>query len=368
MSMFHIPTRASDAQGSDGLPVDPLSTVETRNLCRNLFLLTTRGLLFGMQDACGYGVGWSGDDDRSDVRSVCGDFPALISEDLNRVQRQEGVDRLRTRITSAYIRGSAISLCWHIFDPDRRGFYAGAVNNERVVASILPGGAQHEEYARTLESIALFLHSLIGPDGEPIPVIFRPFHEHTGDWFWWGAPHATSEEYIALWRFTAGFLRDTMGVHSLLWAFSPALNHVGEGNRYFDRYPGDAYVDIFGADAYFRRDISPQDLLSFRENLRTVVHHARRRNKLVALTEVGQEGLSTPDWFTRVLLGSLKQDPVNSHVVYAAVWRNAGTTHHFAPYPGHTSVPDFLRFYHDPYTLFLRDLPPLYAPPATPAV
>ena len=366
MSIFHTRAAEREAPSGGGLPADPLATAGTRNLCGNLFLLTTRGLLFGMQDACGYGVGWSGDDDRSDVHSVCGDFPALISEDLSRVQRRDDGDRLRSRVTSAYLRGSAISLCWHISDPGNRGFYAREVDNERVVASILPGGARHEEYVRTLESIGLFLHSLVGPEGEPIPVIFRPFHEHTGDWFWWGAPHATPEEYISLWRFTAVFLRDTMGVHHLLWAFSPALGHVGEGDRYFDRYPGDAYVDIFGADAYFPRDISLRDLHSFRENLRTVVRHARSRNKLVALTEVGQEGLSTADWFTRVLLGSLKRDPVNSHVVYAAVWRNAGTTHHFAPYPGHASVPDFLRFYHDPYTLFLRDLPPLYVPPPVP--
>lgn len=366
MNTRRILTPEGEAPARRGLPVDPLATTETRNLCRNLFLLTTRGLLFGMQDACGYGVGWSGDDHRSDVHSVCGDYPALISEELNRVQRHDAVDRLASRITSAYIRGSVISLCWHLEDPDHRGFYAGDVNNRRVVASILPGGQRHEEYTRTLETAALFLHSLVGPGGEPIPVIFRPFHEHTGDWFWWGAPHATPEEYIALWRFTALFLRDTMSVHNLLWAFSPGLSHVGEGDRYFDRYPGDAYVDIFGADAYFRRHISRKDLRSFRENLHTVVSHARSRDKLVALTEVGQEGLPTPDWFTRVLLGSLKDDPVNAHIVYAAVWRNASTTHHFAPYPGHASVPDFLRFYHDPYTLFLRDVPPLYASPATP--
>lgn len=366
MNIPEIPMSEREAQAHGGLPVDPQATAETRNLCRNLFLLATRGMLFGMHDTCGYGVGWSGEDDRSDVHSVCGDYPALISEDLNHLQRQDGVDRLRSRITSAYLRGSAISLCWHQYDPANRGFYAKDVSNTRVVASILPGGARHEEYTRTLETVAVFLHSLRGPRGEAIPVILRPFHEHTGDWFWWGAPYSTPEEYKALWRFTALFLRDTMNVHSLLWAFSPALSHVGKGEKYFDRYPGDAYVDIFGADAYFLREISPQDLRSFRENLHTVVLHARSRNKLVALTEVGQEGLSTPDWFTRVLLGSLSEDPVNSHVVYAAVWRNASTTHHFAPYPGHASVPDFMRFYHDPHTLFLRDLPPLYASPATP--
>jgi len=94
-----------------------------------------------------------------------------------------------------------------------------------------------------------------------------------------------------------------------------------------------------------------------------MVTHAQGRTKLAAMTEVGQEAIPMSTWFTQAVLAPIKYDTVNTNIAYAAVWRNASTTHHFAPYPGHSSVPDFLVFYNDPYTLFESDLPPMYVLP-----
>lgn len=51
-------------------------------------------------------------------------------------------------------------------------------------------------------------------EGELIPVIFRPYHEHNGDWFWWGKGVNSEEDYIKLWQFTVEYLRDEKDVPS----------------------------------------------------------------------------------------------------------------------------------------------------------
>ncbi|MGE5498956.1 MAG: glycosyl hydrolase [Syntrophothermus sp.] len=342
---------------------DPLATKETRHLYLNLMNLTKRALLFGMQDVTGYGVGWTGDDDRSDIKSVVGDYPALYSEDINTIERNGELERQRYRIVSAYNRGGVTTFVWHQNDPQNRGFYNTDVNNERIVAQLLPGGASHEYYKTKLRNIASFMKSLRGKNGETIPVIFRPYHEHVGNWFWWGPAYTTTQEYNSIWQFTVNYLRDSCNVHSALWAISPSLDLVNKTGQYFNVYPGDKYVDIFGADYYFGSTVSTTDKSTFLANLKMLAGNAISRSKVVALTEVGQESLPTTDWFTNTLLPPFKTDSVASNIIYAAVWRNANTTHHYAPYPGHPTAPDFVKFYNDSYTMFEKDLPNMYAFP-----
>lgn len=329
--------------------IDPLATLKTKYLYANMAQYAQDNLMFGMHDATGYGVGWSGDDDRSDVKDVCGDYPAVYSWDMNKITRKIELDRVIYRITSAFERGGINTLCWHQYDPLGRGFYASDVNNEPIVVSLLPGGNQHDAYKAKLYQIAKVMKSLRGSDGHSIPIIFRPYHEHDGGWFWWGVGHCTSEEYNAIWHFTATFLRDSLNVHNLIYALSPSKFDNRED--YLDPYPGDDMIDIIGMDFYFNYPVNPVDRSHFLKRLRIVARLAEETNKVAALTEVGQEGIKTNYLFTNELLKPLKYDSIASNVSYAAVWRNANVTHHFAPYPGHSSVADFLNFYNDPYTL-----------------
>lgn len=344
--------------------VDQFANKQTRYLYLNLEDQMGRSLLFGMHDATGYGVGWSGDDDRSDVKDVVGDYPAVYSEDLNHITRGSQTDRVRYRLTSAYNRGGVITMCWHQYDPDGRSFYAENVNNEKIVSQILPGGIRHSDYLIKLKRVGDFFKSLRGTNGESIPIIFRPYHEHTGGWFWWGVGHCTTEEFNQLWQFTKHYLHDSLNVHNLLWAISPSFQHVGYGDNYFNVYPGDDYVDIFGGDKYFHTDPIPSsELNDFKNILQNIVAHSLNKNKIPALTEVGNENLTISNWFNNVLLEQFKDDQLINTYSYAAVWRNESTSHHFAPYPGHPSVPDFIKFYNDPYTLFESDLPDMYSIP-----
>ncbi len=335
----------------------------TRYLYANLANLSGRYMPFGMHDPTGYGVGWSGDDDRSDVKDVCGDYPAVSSWDLNGALNDDETEfaRFRHRIISTYKRGGVNSLCWHQFDPEGISFYAENLKYA-VVPTVLPGGKYHAFYKERLRRVALFFKSLRGEDGQSIPLLFRPFHEHDGNWFWWGAGPCTASDYNALWRFTHHFLRDSLNVHNLIYTISPSSFNTAAD--YVKIYPGDDQVDILGMDFYFSETISVAQQSSFVNRLHITAGLSTERHKLPALTEVGQEGLHTIDWHTHNLLPPLKNDSLACKMIYAAVWRNANTSHHFAPYPGHPSVPDFLDFYRDPATWFEKDLPDMYAPVA----
>ena len=340
--------------------IDRIATCETRYLYANLKKLAPDYLIFGMHDVTGYGVGWSGDDDRSDVKDVCGSYPALYSEDMNKITRGIDVDRVRYRVTSAYNRGGITTFSWHQIDPLGRGFNASDVNHENIVATLIPGGKYHEVYKEKLRTIAIFLKSLRGLNGQNVPIIFRPYHEHTGGWFWWGAGECSIDQYNSIWQFTVGFLRDSLNVHNVLYALSPAGQHVNRKEDYYNIFPGVDYVDIFGVDDYFSDNITEFEKHEFQKTLCYCVEAARDHDKVAALTETGQENLPTSNFFTDALLEPIKTDTIAMKISYAAVWRNSYELHHFAPYPGHPTVPDFLKFYHDPFTLFEDNLPDMY--------
>lgn len=338
--------------------VDAGATAETRALFVNLRQLGREKLLFGHQNSTFFGLGWQEQPDSSDVKTACGDYPAVYGWDL--VQTRKKPEVFARLIEEAFARGGIQTFSWHLWNPvTGKNFY----DCTPAVAAILPGGAKHDAYREQLKEVAGFFKGLKAKDGRPIPIIFRPFHEHTGSWFWWGQKHCTKEQYIALWRFTVECLRDELGVHQLLFAYSPSKKFEGR-EGYLERYPGDAYVDILGFDCY------DHSLKPYLESLRLVVTLAEERGKLPALTECGvPKGMpqaKTDTWYVKDLLEPIRDDPVARRLAYALVWQNRSDEQYWVPVPGKRGVADFKAFHADPFTVFERELPDLYVLPARP--
>jgi mannan endo-1,4-beta-mannosidase len=91
-----------------------------------------------------------------------------------------------------------------------------------------------------------------------------------------------------------------------------------------------------------------------------VVRYALDKNKVPALTETGLEKITNPTWYTTIMWNNMRKDSVARKIAYFLVWRNAHKGHFYAPYPGHNSVPDFIKFFNDPNSLFEKDLPNMY--------
>jgi mannan endo-1,4-beta-mannosidase len=229
-----------------------------------------------------------------------------------------------------------------------------------TVKELLPGGKAHDAYKTNLESIANLAKAARTADGTMVPIIFRPFHEMEGNWFWWGRQYRTPEEFKDVWRFTVEYLRDSLEVHNFLYAYSSDCKFK-TAEQYLTEYPGDEYVDVLGMDDYwdFRPD-GANDPQAAADKIKIVSDLAHERGKLAALTETGLESISDSTWFTQKLLPALRSK--GAKLAYVMLWRNdSRMKHHFyAPFPGHNSVPDFLKFYNDDYTLFENDLKNIY--------
>ncbi len=343
------------------LPADKQATKETINLYRNLKKNLDKGIMFGHQDDYAYGVNWKYEDGRSDIKDVTGDYPAVLGCEIGRIELDwdkdlDGVpfDKTKKYIQQAYKRGSIITISWHLNNP-----YTGKTAWEPApgtVTAILPGGEKNDYYKSWLDKVAVFMQGLTGENGEAIPVIFRPFHELNGSWFWWGKNHCTPNELISLYRFTEQYLRDTKGLHNLLYAYN--TDRFSTKEEYMERYPGDDYVDVVGFDIYQKGEVGSDTafIKDLDTSLTIIETIAKEHNKIPALTEFGYNEVPDSIWWTNVLWQGLK----NHNISYALAWRNAGAKangekEYWVPFKGQQSADDFVTFYNLPKTLFASD-------------
>jgi mannan endo-1,4-beta-mannosidase len=337
--------------------VDPLATRETKALYANLWLIQKKGVMFGHHDYPSYGVGWQGDANRSDVKDITGDYPAVYSLDMR------GIDQTKIDfIKAAFKRGGISMLVWHQNNPltEFQGapYPVGtAWDNTKVVDQILQeGSAMNVKYKKILDDAATAFFSMKDEKGMLIPVIFRPLHEHTQTWNWWGSSATTEGEFISFWRFIVHYLRDIKGVHNVIYAISPQMDAVytDTKSRLLFRWPGNDYVDFLGMDCYHGRNVA-----AFISNVNSISELTQILKKPVGVTETGLENNHTADYWTKSVLSPL----MGSNCVMVVAWRNEKTSHAFGPYPSDISADDFKTFYNEKYTLFEKDLPPMYIMP-----
>ncbi|MGK7391018.1 MAG: glycoside hydrolase family 26 protein [Candidatus Cyclobacteriaceae bacterium M2_1C_046] len=367
---FQLQLNFVQAQENQSVVTDQRATRKTNNLYTNLIIASKTGIMFGHQDSNAYGVKWRAEDGRSDIKDVCGDYPAVHGWDIGEIGKEKSINGIpftdmHRLIKETYKRGGINSISWHLDNPVTGG---NSWDKTPAVKDILPGGEAHDVYLEQLDYAAEFLKKCRIGLFNRIPIIFRPFHEHNGDWFWWGKGLCTEEEYIALFRFTVDYLRKEKNLHNLIIAFSPdrsRLNLNDGENEYFYGYPGDNYVDIIGLDNYMDVGNSTQSVEEQKKNfvtsLELITKIADQKNKVAALTESGLESIPEEDWFSKRILSSINSHPQPIKIAYFLVWRNHNEKHHYAPYPGHSSEKDFLQFYYDERTFFEKNLLKVYS-------
>ena len=348
-------------------------------LAERLQTLQQKGYMMGHQDDPFYGVTWSSLEsdkktytawpaDSSDVRRTVGDYPAVMGFDLGGIEvgDEKNLDsvpfqRIRDELIAHHERGGIVTLSWHPRNPvttaphgglSGQKFPAGSawdMTDTTVVASILPGGSHYEVFQTWIQRVGDFLLTLKTKDGQPVPVIFRPWHENNGSWFWWGQKLCSDNEFHSLWC----LLQDALlmrGLTNLLWSYSPNLDGKWTEERFLARYPGNERVTLIGEDAYqwgteedFVRDLNAD--LTFLSDF------AKKNGKLLAMTECGLQNMTDSTWWTRVLKPQMDKYPIS----YFLLWRNA-SHEYFGPSPEQPCAADFKKLYEAKNTLFLRDI------------
>ena len=309
-------------------------------------------IMYGHQDTYMYGHTWKLEDDatdftQSDVYAVTGRYPAVYGMDLGGIEMgwshnldKNDFDNMRASAVAHHERGGIVTFSWHPRNPFTGGD-AWDVSSDQVVASVLPGGEKHELFMGWLKNAADFMESIKTAEGEQIPLIWRPWHEHTGSWFWWGQRLCTTEQYKALWQMTYDYMVNERGMTNLVWSYSPGAGELSSAEVYGERYPGDEIVDMVGFDCYHS---GPKEryMASMKNALDISTAFAAEHGKILAVTETGHETLKDPKWWTEVLYPAVKDYPVS----YVLTWRNAcdQPNHYYAPFPGQESAEDFKAF------------------------
>lgn len=345
------------------VPADKRATKETVALFQSMLKLQQKGIMYGHQDDLMYGRTWWYEKDRSDTKDFTGDYPAIAGFELGNIELGNerslysvSFAQIAEQVKAHYKRGGVITISWHANNPltmqipdiksRRQGGTAWDVSSKEVVASILPNGANNVLFNTWLERLSTFFIGLKDEKGTPIPFIFRPFHEHSGSFFWWGNKICTDEQYASLWQYTVKFLRDK-GIHNILYAYN--TDRVTSLEQYLKGYPGDDIIDMLSIDMYDRGEQFNAELDNA---LKFVTVTALAKKKLNALSETG-ERRGMADWWSKVLLPIVSKYPVG----YVLTWRNTynmkfpGMSNDRKPFPD-----DFKNFYDSPRSLFLKEI------------
>ncbi len=185
-------------------------------------------------------------------------------------------------------RGAIITLMWHsCFPEDGMRCSPAKIWHREIPDSVwnelvTPGTELHQKWLQQLDHVAGYLKVLRDNN---IPVLWRPYHEMNGIWFWWGNKPGP-DGYQALWKGMYNRFVNHHQLNNLVWVWNanaPRDIPGDEAYPYEDFYPGNSYVDILAADVYHR---------DYRKS-----HHDQLlelgQGKPIALGEVG--GLPTPD-------------------------------------------------------------------------
>ena len=343
---------------------DAAATAETKALYANLWNIREKGWMFGHHDDLMYGRKWYGDEGGSDTKAVCGDYPGVYALDFASMMDQRSTkeveeNALRIKLMKqAYNRGMVITACMHLNNPKAGKGDAWDNSDNQVVAEILTeGSATQATFNGWLDKLAAIAKGLKGADGKLIPIIIRPFHEHTQTWSWWGKSCTTEQEFIGLWRYFVDYMK-AAGVHNFIYAISPQMDGARTESDFLFRWPGDDYVDFIGMDCY--QGINNN---VFVNNLKVLSALSAKKKKPAGVTETGVEGFKVADyWITNIAA------PMAGRKMSLLVtWRNKydpteSGSHYFSVFPGHVSVESFKEMYKRSDTFFCNDLPKMYNP------
>jgi mannan endo-1,4-beta-mannosidase len=234
-----------------------------------------------------------------EIHRVTGHWPAIVGVDYVDFAAGDLTFAAPNRTVIEYWkRGGLPNVSVHFpnpANPDHRKIRDGGLRDKGVDLDTLlaEGTATHREWMRLLDDTAGALQQL---KAAGVVVLWRPFHEMNGSWFWWGAQEP--EKFIRVWRHMFDYFTKVKGLDNLLWVYGP-----NQGNRTAAYYAGDDYVDIVGLDAY-TDFVDPAHIKGYEE--------IAKLPKPFGFTEFGPHGASNPpgDYdYRRFLEGVRKNFP-----------------------------------------------------------
>jgi hypothetical protein len=338
------------------VPSDKNATDATVELFSTLNSRMEKGIMLGHQDDLAYGNKWYSEPGRSDVKSVCGDYPAAFGWNIGNIENgvsynSDSISFLNLRSYIKQVNGlGGISIISWISN------YKSVINDcnctdIQSVNEAFQVKSSHKKYILYLDKLAEFFNSLKSDDGKLIPVVFQPFNGYnTPGKYWWSSDRCTASEFKNIWIFTVNYLRNTRDVHNVLYSYTILAD--SSSTSLTDYYPGNDYVDLIGISLTLNQENDPTGKLymqALNRNLAVATQFALKNNKIAALTDTGMEGIKIPDYFTNYLYPIVSQYKLSYIMFGKNSWNDE--KHYFIPIPGHPASEDFDKFSKNPKIL-----------------
>lgn len=227
-------------------PVNPEASPEARELLQYLRDLSGKGLLSGQHDYLE-----NPDQYNQLLKSTSGKYAMLHGYELGALngQSQETVAVQRQAVVNSAIQwhegGGVVAMTFHQSLPGTSPTWdhvTSKLSQDDFNAYVTPGTSQYNSLITELDEVAVYLGELRDAG---VPVLWRPYHEMNGDWFWWGG----KSNYASLWHLMYERFTHFHKLNNLLWVWNPNAPTADAG-PYTDYYPGSGEVDVLAADIY----------------------------------------------------------------------------------------------------------------------
>jgi mannan endo-1,4-beta-mannosidase len=257
--MLSLPASGQDKQAE---PVTPKASPEARALLAYFYALSGKHFLSGQHNYPN-----TGERNSQFAANYIGKTPVVWSQDFGFAKDGDTDSYLaRPDIIKEAIRqhqqGHIITLCWHAVPPTAEepvtfrplpGYdtaalasVQGQLLDQQFEDVLTPGTALHKQWLKQVDAIASFLKQLQEAN---VPVLWRPYHEMNGDWFWWGGRYEGTYTTVALYKQLFDRMVKHHKLNNLIWLWS--VDRPSQPGREFDRYyPGNDCLDILSLDVY----------------------------------------------------------------------------------------------------------------------
>jgi mannan endo-1,4-beta-mannosidase len=237
-------------------PVNPNATVEARALLKTICAVSGSYILSGEHNFPNH---LSQHSDR--VAAYVGKYPRVWGSDFGFTGGDDkdsiaGRDAMIEEAKRQYASGSIITLMWHAVRPTEdepvlpgagwKGSVQARLTDDQWAALTTPGTELNRRWLAQLDVVAGYLKRL---QEARIPVLWRPYHENNGTWFWWGGRKG-SGGFQALYRMTFDRLVNYHRLDNLVWVWNTNAPNGKNAGPYYDYFPGPQYVDVFATDIY----------------------------------------------------------------------------------------------------------------------
>lgn len=230
------------------VPVNASANVTTKNVFTYLKSIWGNHMLSGQQD-----LTWQDNiDEYQRVINDTGRAPAIMGYDFMNYglwAGNPGLKQTEEAITH-WNRGGLVTFAWHWRDPNAADNTIGAfyTADTKFTIPIVNGqlDTSSPSFANIQADVAVIAAELQKLQSAGVTVLWRPLHESSGGWFWWGRNDRTdgvppAYAQVVLWRYLYDRLTNYYGLNNLIWVWN------GQSGAW---YPGDAYVDIVSHDIY----------------------------------------------------------------------------------------------------------------------